>query len=204
MELGGVDAAADAPRIDQPSVGIVIGEQHGADVGALAFGIGRADHTKAACRSAAPVFRSRARGGRILATAAGARRAVLGNLSAIGGARTVADEVNKLRRLDPVIHNADIAVGSRGTDGSNPVPSSGESTNFRFLFARTTRTSTDRADHRPRRLNQRHQCLAMHWSASSGFVDTYALCWGMSVTRLASRGRWRATREMQLACRPSR
>jgi len=30
-------------------------------------------------------------------------------------------------RLDPVIHNADIAVGSRGTDGSNPVPSSGES-----------------------------------------------------------------------------
>ena len=44
LELRGVDAAADAPRIDQPSVGIVIGEQHGADVGALAFGIGRADH----------------------------------------------------------------------------------------------------------------------------------------------------------------
>ena len=35
---------ADAPRIDQPSVGIVIGEQQGADVGARAFGIGRADH----------------------------------------------------------------------------------------------------------------------------------------------------------------
>ena len=32
-------------------------------------------------------------------------------------------------RLDPVIHNADIAVGSRGTDGSNPVPSSAESAN---------------------------------------------------------------------------
>ena len=46
-------------------------------------------------------------------TAAGARRAVTGDLSTIAGARTVADQVNKLGRFDPVIHNA--GVGYRET-----------------------------------------------------------------------------------------
>lgn len=47
-----------------------------------------------------------------LAAAAGAAGAVSGDLSTIAGARTVADQVNKLGHLDAVIHNA--GVGYRG------------------------------------------------------------------------------------------
>jgi NAD(P)-dependent dehydrogenase (short-subunit alcohol dehydrogenase family) len=43
-----------------------------------------------------------------LAAAAGAWGAVSGDLSTIAGARTVADEANKLGRFDAVIHNAGI------------------------------------------------------------------------------------------------
>ena len=57
--------------------------------------------------------------------ATGARRVVSGDQSTIPEASTVADEGNKLGRFDAP--HADIAVGSRGTDGSNPLPSSGES-----------------------------------------------------------------------------
>ena len=41
-----------------------------------------------------------------LAAAPGARGAVTGDLSTIAGARTVADQVNKLGQFDAVIHNA--------------------------------------------------------------------------------------------------
>jgi NAD(P)-dependent dehydrogenase (short-subunit alcohol dehydrogenase family) len=44
-----------------------------------------------------------------LEAAAGARAAVTGDLSTIAGARTVADQVNKLGRFDAVIHNAGVA-----------------------------------------------------------------------------------------------
>jgi NAD(P)-dependent dehydrogenase (short-subunit alcohol dehydrogenase family) len=43
-----------------------------------------------------------------LAAAAGAQGVVTGDLSTIAGAKTVADEVNKLGRFDAVIHNAGI------------------------------------------------------------------------------------------------
>ena len=48
-----------------------------------------------------------------LTAAAGARATVTGDLSTIAGARTVADQVNKLGRFDAVIHNA--GVGYRET-----------------------------------------------------------------------------------------
>jgi NAD(P)-dependent dehydrogenase (short-subunit alcohol dehydrogenase family) len=48
-----------------------------------------------------------------LAAAPGAHGAVTGDLSTIAGARTVADQVNKLGRLDAVIHNA--GIGYRET-----------------------------------------------------------------------------------------
>jgi NAD(P)-dependent dehydrogenase (short-subunit alcohol dehydrogenase family) len=48
-----------------------------------------------------------------LAAAAGARGAVTGDLATIAGARTVAEEVNRLGRFDAVIHNA--GIGYRGT-----------------------------------------------------------------------------------------
>jgi hypothetical protein len=50
-----------------------------------------------------------------LEAAAGARAAVTGDLSTIAGARTVADQVNKLGRFDAVIHNA----GARDAAGGN-------------------------------------------------------------------------------------
>ena len=43
-----------------------------------------------------------------LAAAAGAKGVVSGDLSTIAGARTVADQVNKLGRFDAVIHNAGV------------------------------------------------------------------------------------------------
>ena len=48
-----------------------------------------------------------------LAAATGAQGAVTGDLSTIGGATTVANNVNKLGRFDAVIHNA--GIGSRET-----------------------------------------------------------------------------------------
>ncbi len=48
-----------------------------------------------------------------LAAAAGALGVVSGDLSTIAGARTVADEVNKLGRFDAVIHN--VGIGYRQT-----------------------------------------------------------------------------------------
>src|SRR6516164_3316260 len=48
-----------------------------------------------------------------LTAAAGASGAVTGDLSTIAGARTVADEVNKLGRFDALIHNA--GIGYRET-----------------------------------------------------------------------------------------
>jgi NAD(P)-dependent dehydrogenase (short-subunit alcohol dehydrogenase family) len=48
-----------------------------------------------------------------LEAAVGARAAVTGDLSTVAGARTVADQVNKLGRFDAVIHNA--GVGYRET-----------------------------------------------------------------------------------------
>ena len=43
-----------------------------------------------------------------LAAAGGAKGVVSGDLSTIAGARTVADQVNKLGRFDAVIHNAGV------------------------------------------------------------------------------------------------
>src|SRR5437870_8938355 len=43
-----------------------------------------------------------------LAAAAGAQGVVSGDLSTVAGARTVADQVNKLGRFDAIIHNAGI------------------------------------------------------------------------------------------------
>ena len=44
LELRLVDAGADAAGIDQLAVGIVVGEQQGAEIRPRAFGIGPADH----------------------------------------------------------------------------------------------------------------------------------------------------------------
>ena len=55
-----------------------------------------------------------------LAGAADAQEAVSGDLSTIAGARTVAEAVNKLGRIDAVIHNAGIAY--RGTRRVETVP----------------------------------------------------------------------------------
>ena len=48
-----------------------------------------------------------------LVAAVGAQRAVTGDLTTIAGARTVADQINKLGRFDGVIHNA--GIGYRET-----------------------------------------------------------------------------------------
>src|SRR5467141_1642507 len=103
--------------------------------------------------------RNEGRSREALAAAAGAQGVVSGDLSTIAGARTLADEVNKLGRFDAVIHNAGIGYREgrvemepgvpsvfavnvlapyiltalvsvcirRGTEGSNPTSSSGES-----------------------------------------------------------------------------
>ena len=56
--------------------------------------------------------------------AAGTRGAVTGDLSTIAGARTVADQVNKLGRFDAVIHNAGIGYRApRRTEAEPGVPS---------------------------------------------------------------------------------
>jgi len=58
-----------------------------------------------------------------LAAAAGARGVVIGDLSTIAGARTVADEVNKLGRFDAVIHNAGIGYREGRVETEPGVPS---------------------------------------------------------------------------------
>ena len=58
-----------------------------------------------------------------LAVAAGAQGAVTGDLSTIAGARTVADQVNKLGRFDAVIHNASIGYRERRVEMEPGVPS---------------------------------------------------------------------------------
>jgi NAD(P)-dependent dehydrogenase (short-subunit alcohol dehydrogenase family) len=59
-----------------------------------------------------------------LAAAAGAEGVVSGDLSTIAGARTVADQVNKLGRFDAVIHNAGIGYREAGRVETEPeIPS---------------------------------------------------------------------------------
>jgi NAD(P)-dependent dehydrogenase (short-subunit alcohol dehydrogenase family) len=58
-----------------------------------------------------------------LKAAAGARGAVTGDLSTIAGARTVADQVNKLGRFDAVIHNAGIGYREGRLETEPGVPS---------------------------------------------------------------------------------
>jgi NAD(P)-dependent dehydrogenase (short-subunit alcohol dehydrogenase family) len=58
-----------------------------------------------------------------LAAAAGARGAVTGDLSTIAGARTVADQVNKLGRFDAIIHNAGIGYREGRVETEPGVPS---------------------------------------------------------------------------------
>jgi len=58
-----------------------------------------------------------------LAAAAGARGRVTGDLSTIAGAKTVADQVNKLGRFDAVIHNAGIGYREGRVETEPGVPS---------------------------------------------------------------------------------
>lgn len=58
-----------------------------------------------------------------LAAATGAQGVVSGDLSTIAGARTVADEVNKLGRFDAVIHNAGIGYREGRVEMEPGVPS---------------------------------------------------------------------------------
>ena len=58
-----------------------------------------------------------------LAAAPGARGAVTGDLSTIAGARTVADQVNKLGQFDAVIHNAGIGYREGRVEIEPGVPS---------------------------------------------------------------------------------
>ena len=58
-----------------------------------------------------------------LAAAAGVRGVVSGDISTIAGARTVADQVNKLGRFDAVIHNAGVGYRERWVETEPGVPS---------------------------------------------------------------------------------
>ena len=58
-----------------------------------------------------------------LKAASGARGAVTGDLSTIAGARTVADQVNKLGHFDAVIHNAGIGYREGRVEMEPEVPS---------------------------------------------------------------------------------
>src|SRR4029077_19851018 len=57
--------------------------------------------------------RNPSRSGDALVAASGAERAVTGDLSTIAGAKTIADEANKLGPFDAVVHNA--GIGYRQT-----------------------------------------------------------------------------------------
>ena len=67
--------------------------------------------------------RNEVRSREALAAAAGARGVVSGDLSTIAGARTLADEVNKLGRFDAVMHNAGIGSRERRVEMEPGVPS---------------------------------------------------------------------------------
>src|SRR5690348_16926582 len=67
--------------------------------------------------------RNEGRSREALAAAAGARGVVSGDLSTIAGARTLADEVNKLGRFDAVIHNAGTGYRERRVEMEPGVPS---------------------------------------------------------------------------------
>src|SRR5882757_9423795 len=67
--------------------------------------------------------RNECRSREALAAAAGARGVVSGDLSTIAGARTLADEVNKLGRFDAVIHNAGVGYRERRVEMEPGVPS---------------------------------------------------------------------------------
>jgi NAD(P)-dependent dehydrogenase (short-subunit alcohol dehydrogenase family) len=67
--------------------------------------------------------RNEGRSREALAAAAGARGVVSGDLSTIAGARTLADEVNKLGRFDAVIHNAGVGYRERRVEMEPGVPS---------------------------------------------------------------------------------
>ena len=58
-----------------------------------------------------------------LAAAPGARAAVTGDLCTVAGARTVAEAINKLGRLDAVIHNAGIGYREGRVETEPGVPS---------------------------------------------------------------------------------
>ena len=67
--------------------------------------------------------RNDSRGRDALGAATGARAAVTGDLSTITGVRTVADQVNKVGRLDAVIHNAGIGYREGRVETEPGVPS---------------------------------------------------------------------------------
>ena len=67
--------------------------------------------------------RNKVRSRDALAAAPGAREVVSGDLSTIAGARTVADEVNKLGRFDAVIHNAGVGYREGRVEMEPGVPS---------------------------------------------------------------------------------
>src|SRR5258708_11473823 len=58
-----------------------------------------------------------------LAAAGGAKGVVSGDLATIAGARTVADQVNKLGRCEAVIHNAGVGYRERRVETEPGVPS---------------------------------------------------------------------------------
>jgi NAD(P)-dependent dehydrogenase (short-subunit alcohol dehydrogenase family) len=58
-----------------------------------------------------------------ITAAPGAQGVVSGDLSTIAGARTVADEVNKLGRFDAVVHNAGVGYRERRVETQPGVPS---------------------------------------------------------------------------------
>ena len=72
--------------------------------------------------------RNEGRSREALAAAAGARGVVSGDLSTMAGARTLADEVNKLGRFDAVIHNAGVGYRERRVEWSPEFPASSLST----------------------------------------------------------------------------
>src|SRR5207253_2639732 len=67
--------------------------------------------------------RNEGRSREALAAAAGARGVVSGDLSTIAGARTLADDVNKLGRFDAIIHNAGVGYRERRVEMEPGVPS---------------------------------------------------------------------------------
>ena len=67
--------------------------------------------------------RNEGRSREALAATAGARGVVSGDLSTVAGARTLAEEVNKLGRFDAIIHNAGGGYRERRVEMEPGVPS---------------------------------------------------------------------------------